>query len=267
MPIQTTPLDVVVVGAGNAALIAHAAGATVALLEVAPIEARAGNSAFTGGAFRFVHHGVDDLRARAPDIAELDLATIDFATRTDAQYVDDIGRLTEYRCDPELTEVLIGNSSDAALWLKQHLVRFQPALGRQAFKVDGKFKFGGGPACHILGGGAHLTRTLHEAPERAGIPVHYETMAIALLYDDAARTASACASTTWCTALRRNPWCPPAAGSNPMRNGVPATWGPTTTWRRCAAPASTWAGATAWRSISVLPPPATGPAHTPCSGT
>ena len=238
MPIQTTPLDVVVVDAGNAALIAHAAGATVALIEVAPIEARAGNSTFTGGAFRFVHHGVDDLRARAPDIAELDLATIDFGTRTDAQYVDDIGRLTEYRCDPELTEVLIGNSYDAALWLKQHLVRFQPALGRQAFRVDGKFKFGGGPACHILGGGAHLTRT-----------------------------ASARASTTWCTALRRNPWCPPAAGSNRVRNGVPATWGPTTTWRRCAAPASTWAGATAWRSISVLPPPATGPAHTPCSGT
>jgi tricarballylate dehydrogenase len=189
MPNQTAPLDVLVIGAGNAAanaaLAAHETGASVALIEVAPIESRAGNSAFTGGAFRFVHHGVDDLRALAPDIAELDLANIDFGTYTDAQYFDDMGRLTEYRCDPELTEVLIGNSYAAALWLKKHGVRFQPALGRQAFKVDGKFKFWGGLACHILGGGLHLTHTLHEALERAGIPVNYETMAVALLYDDA----------------------------------------------------------------------------------
>jgi tricarballylate dehydrogenase len=186
---QATPLDVLVIGAGNAAanaaLAAHDAGASVALIEVAPIESRAGNSAFTGGAFRFTHHGVDDLRALAPDITELDLANIDFGTYTAEQYFDDMGRLTEYRCDPELTEVLISGSYDAALWLKRHRVRFQPALGRQAFKVDGKFKFWGGLACHILGGGMHLTQTLHDALERAGIPVHYETMASALLYDDA----------------------------------------------------------------------------------
>ncbi|HTC11896.1 MAG TPA: FAD-dependent tricarballylate dehydrogenase TcuA [Acetobacteraceae bacterium] len=183
------PLDVVVIGAGNAAanaaLAAHGAGATVALIEVAPIDARAGNSAFTGGAFRFVHHGVDDLRALAPDIAELDLANIDFGTYTAEQYFDDMGRLTEYRCDPDLTDVLINGSYEAALWLQRHRVRFQPALGRQAFKVDGKFKFWGGLACHILGGGMHLTTTLHDALERDAIPVHYNTMASALLYDDA----------------------------------------------------------------------------------
>ncbi len=183
------PLDVVVIGAGNAAanaaLAAHGAGATVALIEVAPIDARAGNSAFTGGAFRFVHHGVDDLRALAPDIAELDLANIDFGTYTAEQYFDDMGRLTEYRCDTDLTDVLINGSYEAALWLQRHRVRFQPALGRQAFKVDGKFKFWGGLACHILGGGMHLTTTLHEALERAAIPVHYNTMASTLLYDDA----------------------------------------------------------------------------------
>ena len=58
-------IDVIVVGAGNAAanaaLAARAAGATVAMLESAPMDARAGNSAFTGGAFRFVYDSVDDL--------------------------------------------------------------------------------------------------------------------------------------------------------------------------------------------------------------
>ena len=181
--------DVLVVGAGNAAanaaLAAHAAGARVAIIEAAPEDARAGNSAFTGGAFRFVYGGVKDLLQIAPDIESLDLANIDFGTYTKEQYYDDMGRLTEYRSDPELTDILIDSSTGAATWLRQHGVRFQPALGRQAFKVGGKFKFWGGLSCHILGGGLHLTQTLHEALARAGIPVLYRTQAVGLLHDDA----------------------------------------------------------------------------------
>ena len=104
-------------------------------------------------------------------------------------------RLTEYRCDPELTDVLIGDSYAAALWLKKQGIRFQPALGRQAFKVGGKFKFWGGLACHLLGGGAQLVKTLHETVERAGIEVLYDTTAVALLHGAAACRACACAGT------------------------------------------------------------------------
>src|ERR1700761_8913955 len=186
---QYEPVDVLVIGAGNAAanaaLAAHEHGASVALLETAPIDARAGNSAFTGGAFRFVYDGIDDLLRLDPTIADLDLANIDFGTYTAEQYFDDMGRLTEYRCDPDLTEVLINGSYQSALWLRQHGVRFQPALGRQAFKVAGKFKFWGGLACHIHGGGLHLTAALHAALERAGIPVLYDTTAYQLLTDEA----------------------------------------------------------------------------------
>jgi len=187
-PFDYSPVDVLVIGAGNAAanaaLAAYETGASVAMLETAPEAARAGNSAFTGGAFRFVYEGVNDLLALAPDIAELDLANIDFGTYTEGQYFDDMGRLTEYRCDPDLTEVLINGSYASALWLKKHGVKFQPALGRQAFKVDGKFKFWGGLACHIHGGGLHLVATLHAALEKARIPVIYETTAFRLLHGD-----------------------------------------------------------------------------------
>jgi tricarballylate dehydrogenase len=182
------PVDVLVIGAGNAAanaaLAAHEAGASVAMIETAPIDARAGNSAFTGGAFRFVYENLDDLLRLDPSIAGLDLATIDFGTYTAEQYFDDMGRLTDYRCDPDLTEVLIGRSYHSALWLKRHGVKFQPALGRQAFKVGGKFKFWGGLACHIHGGGLHLVAALHAALEKARIPVLYDTTAYALLTDD-----------------------------------------------------------------------------------
>ncbi len=187
-PADLGKVDVLVIGAGNAAanaaLSAHEAGASVAMIETAPKEARGGNSAFTGGAFRFKYAGIDDLLRLAPDIADLDLATIDFGSYTEGQYFDDMGRLTEYRCDPDLTEVLIGNSFEAGLWLRSHGVRFQPALGRQAFKVAGKFKFWGGLACHILGGGQHLVAALHAKLEHLGIPVLYDTTATALLRGD-----------------------------------------------------------------------------------
>ena len=58
-----------------------------------------------------------------------------------------MGRLTQYRCDPDLTEILIRSSFEAALWMRDQGVRFQLGLGRQAFRVDGKFKFwAGSPA-------------------------------------------------------------------------------------------------------------------------
>ncbi|NNF28998.1 MAG: FAD-binding protein, partial [Gemmatimonadetes bacterium] len=54
--------DVIVVGAGNAALCAAIAArlqrASVLVLEAAPFEQRGGNSWFTDGAIRFAHQGL-----------------------------------------------------------------------------------------------------------------------------------------------------------------------------------------------------------------
>src|SRR5271170_4785370 len=180
--------DVIVVGAGNAAtcaaLSARENGASVLMLEIAPEHWRGGNSAFTGGAWRIVYHGFDDLARLIPDMTEHELANVDVGTYTEEQYYDDIGRLTEYRSDPDLTEILITRSFDAGLWMREQGVRFQLGLGRQAFQVDGKFKFWGGLACHIWGGGKELMKALHSRAEREGIAVLYETPALALLQGD-----------------------------------------------------------------------------------
>jgi len=68
--IDMTGIDVIVVGAGNAATCAALSavehGARVLMLETAPKDSRGGNSAFTGGAFRFSYNGVDDLMALCP---------------------------------------------------------------------------------------------------------------------------------------------------------------------------------------------------------
>src|SRR6516162_37498 len=180
--------DVIVVGAGNAAtcaaLSARDSGARVLMLEVAPEEARGGNSCFTGGAFRVVYHGFDDLARLIPDISDHELSNVDVGTYTEEQYFDDMGRMTEYRCDPDLTEILIRQSFEAGMWMREKGVRFQLGLGRQAFRVDGKFKFWGGLACHIWGGGKELMKALHGRAERQQIAILYDTPAVALLQGD-----------------------------------------------------------------------------------
>jgi tricarballylate dehydrogenase len=58
-------------------------------------------------------------------MSETELRDVDFGTYTEEQYFDDMGRLTQYRCDPDLTETLIRSSFDIALWMRGRGVRFQ----------------------------------------------------------------------------------------------------------------------------------------------
>src|SRR5260370_628920 len=62
-------------------------------------------------------------------------------------------------------------------------VRFIPIYGRQAFKIEGKFKFWGGLTVEAVGGGPGLIKMLTEAATRRGIEVHYQTRALKLLFD------------------------------------------------------------------------------------
>src|SRR5215510_4542126 len=178
-------LDVLVIGAGNAALCAaisaHEHGARVLMLEAAPFEERGGNSHFTGGAFRFAYRGVEDLITVLPSLANEDLSNVDFGTYTEEQFFDDMFGVTEYRTDSELCEILVRNSLKTAAWVAQQGVKLQPGLGRQAYKVDGKFKFWGGLALHIWGGGPELLKALYANVERRGIAIVYETPAVSLM--------------------------------------------------------------------------------------
>ncbi len=47
------------------------------------------------------------------------------------------------------------------LWMRAKGVRFAPIYGRQAFKVDGRFKFWGGLTVEAWGGGPGLIDSLY----------------------------------------------------------------------------------------------------------
>jgi tricarballylate dehydrogenase len=184
--------DVIVVGAGNAAacaaLAAREMGAAVIMLEAAPIEECGGNSRYTAGLMRVVYNGVDDLAQLIPDLTEEEKKTHDFGAYTADNYYDDMGRITQYRTDPDLCELLISRSFDTLVWLRKKGVKFQASYGRQSYKIDDKrFKFWGGLAAETWGGGPGLVDNEHKACERDGIRIFYETPATALLTDDEGR--------------------------------------------------------------------------------
>jgi len=179
--------DVVVVGAGNAgmcaALAAREQGARVLVLEAAPFDERGGNSRYTAGALRFVYNGVEDL-LKLCDLSETELATSDFGTYTTDQYYDDLGRLTDYRSNPDMAELLITKSQETLLWMRRQSIRFAPMYSRQAFKHEGKFVFWGGLALEAWGGGPGLVEGLFKAAEERQIQVVYEAHGEALIADD-----------------------------------------------------------------------------------
>jgi tricarballylate dehydrogenase len=177
--------DVIVVGGGNAALCAALSarehGATVLVLERAPESQRGGNSAYTGGGFRMVHHGVETVKSVVPDLSEGEIANTDFGEYTAEQYLDDLGRVTQWYTDPDLAETVVRNSTETVQWLHGRGVRFVPRFGRYAFKHEGKFKFFGGTVVEAAGGGRGLVAAEYRAAEKHGIEIRYNAQAVALL--------------------------------------------------------------------------------------
>ena len=177
----TISADVAIIGAGNAALCAALAatesGANVVVLEVASEDDRGGNSAYTAGAMRVVYDGIGDLQKLVPDLDQSEVESTDFGTYSFDNYLDDVARVTQYRADPDLLEILISRSFSTLEWMRSKGVRFQPSYGRQAFKVDGRFKFWGGLVVETWGGGPGLMQALFDGAVGAGVRVIYEARA------------------------------------------------------------------------------------------
>jgi glycine/D-amino acid oxidase-like deaminating enzyme len=110
--------DVLVVGAGNAALAAAVAareqGARrVVVLEKAPRELRGGNTHYSGGLLRFAFDAAEQLRPIVPDAERRLRGFMSGVEPYPAKlFLADLQRVTEGRTDPELAEILIGRSYD-----------------------------------------------------------------------------------------------------------------------------------------------------------
>lgn len=146
--------DVVIAGGGNAALCAaiEAAerGCRVLILEGAPRPYRGGNSRHTRN-FRCMHHG-----ALGPLVDTYD----------EAEFFDDLLRVTKGETDEALARMCIRSSEDCLPWMQAHGVRFQPSLAG-TLSLDRTNAF-------FLGGGKALVNAYYLTAGDLGVTVLYE---------------------------------------------------------------------------------------------
>jgi tricarballylate dehydrogenase len=170
--------DVLVVGAGNAAMCAAQAaidaGANVGVLEKAPRDERGGNSTLTGH-MRFTYDSVADLEPLIDDPKHEDLAAIHekLPSRTKAQLWDEIMFTTAGQADERLLEVQVEQAYPTIQWLRSKGHSWTPNLAPTA-----------GNTMQMDGRGYRLMERHFLAAEQAGAKFHYETWMTELLTDD-----------------------------------------------------------------------------------
>ncbi|HEY7709918.1 MAG TPA: FAD-dependent tricarballylate dehydrogenase TcuA [Candidatus Entotheonella sp.] len=183
--------DVIILGAGNAALCAAIAalekGAKVLALEKAPEYFRGGNTYFTGGIIRCAYNGIEDIKKLIPDMSPEEEASVEVGSYSEDEFYDDLMRVTEGLADPDLAQLLVSESHPTLLWLREHGVRFVLSFGRQAFKRGDKYHFWGGLLVEAVGAGKGLSDQQFEVAERLGMEVRYDTKGVKLIQDQTGR--------------------------------------------------------------------------------
>src|ERR1700719_2322581 len=113
-----TEYDVIVVGAGNAALAAAVSarenGAEkVVVLEKAPREMRGGNTHWSGGVLRFAFDDPREIGVLLPAVEEqFENFSHGVSPYSQADFQGDLMRVTSGRTDPVLSKLLVSNSFD-----------------------------------------------------------------------------------------------------------------------------------------------------------
>ncbi|KAL5339797.1 hypothetical protein BJX70DRAFT_387788 [Aspergillus crustosus] len=183
-----TKVSVLIIGSGNAGLSAALSAAesgapSVQLIDSCPEAWAGGNSYFTAGAFRTVHAGLPDILPLVNNVSPGTAERIDMQPYTESDFGNDIARICLGRSDQGLSRVLVEESNGVVKWLKGHGVRFQLSFNRQAYAIDGRYKFWGGMCLKTQDGGAGLVRDERAAAERLGVRIQYSTAAKRILLD------------------------------------------------------------------------------------
>lgn len=186
---SSQPTRVIVVGAGNAALVAalaaHERGADVLVLEAASKEERGGNSRFSGAIFRFAHDGAESILPLLTEEAKQEIDRADIPTYSPDDYHADFMRMSDGRADPVLTKVLIDRSYETVEWMRDQGVHWELTTRKfidpEVIASGERFALTPGGVLRAVEEGVGLMEDLFAAVERAGIEVWYDAPAMGLL--------------------------------------------------------------------------------------
>ena len=154
-PTPSCDVDVLVIGGGNAALCAaltaREAGASVCLLEAAPIDRRGGNSSHTRN-LRCMHDAPQDVLTDA---------------YPEEEFWQDLLKVTGGNTNERLARLAIRESSRCRGWMRKHGVHFQPSLSGtlQLSRTNAFF----------MGGGKALVNAYYRSAEALGVQIRYQS--------------------------------------------------------------------------------------------
>lgn len=184
--------DVIVVGAGNAALAAsvsakEAGAGRVLVLEKALEPERGGNTHFSGGLFRFAFNRTDDLLRLVPKARDVAGFMEGVEAYPAEAFHEDLARVTDGRTDPELSEILVGNSYQTVCWMAAQGIGFELALSLSGVRVGNVIKWPSGAIVRAAHEGVGLSRMWFNAVRRVGVEVRYASAAKSLVQDRSGR--------------------------------------------------------------------------------
>jgi tricarballylate dehydrogenase len=187
--------DVVVIGAGNAAMAAAVSAreqgaGRVLILEKAPRELRGGNTHYSGGLLRFAYERAEDLLPLVPDVEQQVPGFLAGVEPYSAKrFREDLERVTEGRSDPELAEVLIGRSYDTVRWMARHGVAMEAAVSLSGVRVGDTIKWSPGAVIRARHEGVGLSAMWFKTAQERGVEIRYGTAATRLVLDSRGRVA------------------------------------------------------------------------------
>ncbi len=178
--------DVIVAGAGNAALLAAIAakeqGAKVLVCEKAPEEKRGGNTYFTAGDFRVAYRNKQEVLKYIPDLSQAEIDSLVIRDYNEDDLFNDVMRVTAGMADPALLELVVHRSMSTVAWMVQQGLKWELSASTSV-RREGKLIFPQGTVLQSKGGGAGLSDRLFEISQAKGIELRYETKVSNLLMD------------------------------------------------------------------------------------
>lgn len=191
---KTRTADVIVVGAGNAAIVAALSaaelGASVIVLEAAPLQTRGGNSRFSGGIFRIAHDGMDHLRPLLTNEALHWADKVELEPYPPERYLSDLQFTSQGRSDPALTNEMVSRSYDTVAWMRDKGVQWELVVDKlfdpENFDPNETYTLPPGGALRATHEGLGLMRDLFETLDATSqIEILHDSPADQLIMDGA----------------------------------------------------------------------------------
>ena len=186
--------DVIVVGAGNAALAAAVSarenGASRGVvLEKAPRGMRGGNTHWSGGVLRFAFDDPHEIGPLLPGVEkEFEDFYAGIQPYTRADFHGDLMRVTSGQTDPVLSRVLVDNSKNTVFWMREAgQIKMEPAVSLTGVRRGNQIIWARGLVVRAEHEGVGLSRSWFATVERLGVEVRYGAAVTALLQDASGR--------------------------------------------------------------------------------